>query len=69
MSQPPAEGFADVDRATVKSMVVPLMISVPEKLQLQLSEAVAIMAANDFPQNWDTLISVSLPVKTLRLPR
>lgn len=57
--QPPSEGFADVDRAAVKSMVVTLMINMPERLQLQLSEAVAIMAANDFPHNWQSLISVS----------
>lgn len=38
-------------------MIVQLMLNCPEKLQLQLSEAVSIMAAHDFPQNWESLIS------------
>ena len=39
-------------------MIVDLMISVPEKLQIQLSDAVAIMANEDFPHAWKTLIAV-----------
>lgn len=34
------------------------MISLPEKLQLQISDALAVMAAEDFPDNWDNLIQV-----------
>jgi len=36
------------------------MISVPSNLQVQLSEAVTIIADSDFPEKWEDLIDVSL---------
>lgn len=44
------------DRALIKSQIVELMIAVPEKLQVQLSDAVSTMAAEDFPELWPSLI-------------
>jgi exportin-2 (importin alpha re-exporter) len=36
------------------------MIAVPEKLQLQVSEALSIIASSDFPDQWQDLLPVSL---------
>lgn len=36
------------------------MIAVPEKLQLQVSEALSIIASSDFPDEWQELLPVSL---------
>ena len=46
------------DRLAIKSKIVPLMISLPTSLQVQLSEAVTIIADNDFPLQWENLIPV-----------
>jgi hypothetical protein len=35
------------------------MISVPERTQLQISDALSIIASEDFPQHWTTLMPVS----------
>ncbi|KAJ1758050.1 importin-alpha export receptor [Coemansia sp. RSA 1591] len=45
------------DRQAVKSELVGLMISAPKKLQLQLGEAVSIIAECDFPERWPELIT------------
>lgn len=42
---------------TVKDEVVGLMISLPERLQIQLGESVSIIADSDFPHNWEDLVS------------
>eukprot|EP00158_Paraphelidium_tribonemae_P005960 Partr_v1_DN27606_c1_g1_i2_m64926 putative CSE1 chromosome segregation 1-like (yeast) len=44
------------DRAVVKQNIVSLMTRVPEKFQLQLSDAVSVIALSDFPENWQGLI-------------
>jgi exportin-2 (importin alpha re-exporter) len=67
-----ADTIAVGDRMALKAQIVGLMIAVPEKLQLQLSDAVSIMAAHDFPQLWDTLIAVrfcDLLIEKLTLKR
>ena len=53
------DAIAADDRVAIKAQSVSLMIGVPEKLQLQLSEAVSIMAACDFPDNWSNLIQAN----------
>jgi exportin-2 (importin alpha re-exporter) len=35
------------------------MITVPDKLQLQISDALSLIAAADFPQKWESLLPVS----------
>ncbi|KAJ2236393.1 importin-alpha export receptor [Coemansia sp. RSA 1286] len=45
------------DRQAVKREIVSLMITVPKRLQLQIGEAVSIIADNDFPEQWPELIS------------
>ncbi|KAJ2339900.1 importin-alpha export receptor, partial [Coemansia sp. RSA 2618] len=49
--------ITDEDRQAVKRELVGLMITAPKKLQLQLGEAVSIIADSDFPERWPELIS------------
>ncbi|BFZ62404.1 importin-alpha export receptor [Saitoella coloradoensis] len=48
--------ISESDRGSIKREIIGLMISVPPLLQVQLGEAVSIIADTDFPHNWDTLI-------------
>ncbi|KAJ3230620.1 importin-alpha export receptor [Chytriomyces hyalinus] len=54
------EGEADkilpADRVAIKTHIVDLMITAPHSIQLQLSEAVTMIADNDFPAQWSNLI-------------
>lgn len=34
------------------------MITVPDKLQLQISDALTLIAASDFPEKWEGLLPV-----------
>ncbi len=49
----------DTDRSSMKTFLVPLMVSASGVIQKQLSEVVSIMAA-DFYHKWSTLIAVRL---------
>ncbi|KAJ1675939.1 importin-alpha export receptor [Spiromyces aspiralis] len=44
------------DRDVIKSEIVGLMVSLDPRLQLQVSEAMSVIADNDFPANWPNLI-------------
>ncbi|KAJ3031576.1 UNVERIFIED_CONTAM: importin-alpha export receptor [Siphonaria sp. JEL0065] len=44
------------DRASIKASIVDLMIISPTSIQLQLSEAVTMIADNDFPEQWTELV-------------
>ncbi|ORX62315.1 importin-alpha re-exporter [Hesseltinella vesiculosa] len=44
------------DREMIKNQVVSLMITVPERMQLQISDALSIIASEDFPDRWQTLL-------------
>ncbi|RGB41994.1 exportin-2-like protein [Rhizophagus diaphanus] len=44
-------------RMAIKESLVDILISVPSNIQLQLSEAVSLIAENDFPDQWPHLIS------------
>ncbi|KAK9704355.1 importin-alpha export receptor [Basidiobolus ranarum] len=46
----------ETDRTAIKTRIVGLMIGVPAKLQIQLSEALSIIADSDFPEKWSNLI-------------
>ena len=50
---------SDVD--AVKREIVGLMITVPYPLQVQLGEAISIIADSDFYVRWNTLIDVRDP--------
>lgn len=45
------------DRVAVKQLIVTLMLSSPESLQKQLSDAISIIGKSDFPRKWPELIS------------
>ncbi|KAK9371349.1 Cse1-domain-containing protein [Lipomyces kononenkoae] len=45
---------ADVN--AVKNEIVPLMISQPPSIQVQLGEAISIMSDSDFPDRWQNLV-------------
>ncbi|KAI8977279.1 Cse1-domain-containing protein [Mycotypha africana] len=51
-----ADKITQQDRAEIKNQIVQLMITVPEKLQLQISDALSLIADADFPANWETLL-------------
>ncbi|CAI2184350.1 8284_t:CDS:10 [Funneliformis geosporum] len=44
-------------RTVIKESLVDILISVPSNIQIQLSEAVTLIAENDFPKQWPTLIT------------
>ncbi|KAI9340023.1 Cse1-domain-containing protein [Zopfochytrium polystomum] len=46
----------DEDRKQIKGMIVQLMTVSPQSIQVQLSEAISIIADTDFPQLWPDLI-------------
>ncbi|XP_050506211.1 exportin-2 [Diabrotica virgifera virgifera] len=45
------------DRAAIKNLIVTLMLSSPESIQKQLSDAISIIGKTDFPLKWPELIS------------
>ncbi|CCD26889.1 importin-alpha export receptor NDAI_0I03210 [Naumovozyma dairenensis CBS 421] len=45
------------DVELIKKEIVPLMITLPGNLQVQIGEAVSVIADSDFPNNWPTLLS------------
>ena len=49
--------IGDNDRIVIKQGIIDLMVSLVTPLQLQLSQAVSLIAAIDFPSNWQSLIS------------
>lgn len=46
------------DVVAVKREIIGLMITSPPALQVQLGEAISIIAESDFWRRWDTLIDV-----------
>ncbi|CCF60349.1 hypothetical protein KAFR_0J02850 [Kazachstania africana CBS 2517] len=40
----------------IKKEIVPLMITLPNNLQVQIGEAISVIADSDFPNNWPTLL-------------
>ncbi|KAI9208245.1 cse1l protein [Polychytrium aggregatum] len=46
------------DRTNIKRICVDLMIALPQKLQIQISEAIALIADCDFPDKWLDLVDI-----------
>jgi exportin-2 (importin alpha re-exporter) len=44
------------DRHLIKNHLVELMCTVPPQIQAQCSEAISLIAAIDFPKQWDNLL-------------
>lgn len=45
------------DTELIKKEIVPLMISLPNNLQIQIGEAISVIADSDFPRAWPTLLN------------
>ncbi|XP_063905831.1 exportin-2 [Zophobas morio] len=45
------------DRTAIKNLIVTLMLSSPEAIQKQLSDAISIIGKTDFPMKWPELIT------------
>lgn len=48
--------IVDEDRALIKQHIVQLMLSSPKQAQAQLSQALAIISKEDFPDQWKSLL-------------
>lgn len=44
------------DRTTLKAHLVQLMCTTPARIQAQLSESISLIAAKDYPQQWENLL-------------
>lgn len=53
---PPPYCVAPEEKAQVRGLVVNLMLSAPKLVQAQLSEALSIISAADFPDKWPELL-------------
>ncbi|XP_032826379.1 exportin-2 [Petromyzon marinus] len=49
--------ISESDRTAIKANIVNLMLSSPEQMQKQLSDAISIIGREDFPQKWPELLS------------
>lgn len=52
-----ADRIHQSDRAAIKNLIVTLMLTLPESIQKQLSDAISIIGKTDFPLKWPELIS------------
>ncbi|CAG8606090.1 18357_t:CDS:10 [Acaulospora morrowiae] len=43
-------------RLAIKECIIDILVTVPSHVQLQLGEAVTVIASNDFPMQWQSLI-------------
>uniref|UniRef100_A0A3Q2FGW3 Exportin-2 n=1 Tax=Cyprinodon variegatus TaxID=28743 RepID=A0A3Q2FGW3_CYPVA len=49
--------ISDADRTAIKANIINLMLSSPEQIQKQLSDAISIIGREDFPQKWPDLLT------------
>ncbi|KAG8567511.1 hypothetical protein GDO81_013658 [Engystomops pustulosus] len=49
--------ICEADRVAIKANIVNLMLSSPEQIQKQLSDAISIIGREDFPQKWPDLLT------------
>uniref|UniRef100_A0A674I1M6 Exportin-2 n=1 Tax=Terrapene triunguis TaxID=2587831 RepID=A0A674I1M6_9SAUR len=49
--------ICETDRIAIKGNIVHLMLSSPEQIQKQLSDAISIIGREDFPQKWPDLLT------------
>jgi exportin-2 (importin alpha re-exporter) len=45
------------DRHDIKASIVELMLTSPEQIQRQLSDAISIISKEDFPEKWENLLT------------
>lgn len=55
--------ISQADKDAIKAQLVPVMIALgtpaTARLQSQIGEALSVIAAQDFPENWEGLCDVS----------
>ena len=49
--------ITESDRQSIKSSIVELMLTSPEQIQRQLSDAISIISKEDFPEKWENLLT------------
>uniref|UniRef100_A0A6I8SJM6 Exportin-2 n=1 Tax=Xenopus tropicalis TaxID=8364 RepID=A0A6I8SJM6_XENTR len=49
--------ICEADRIAIKSSIINLMLSSPEQIQKQFSDAISIIGREDFPQKWPNLLT------------
>lgn len=45
------------DRQNIKASIIELMLTSPEQIQRQLSDAISIISKEDFPSKWQNLLT------------
>jgi exportin-2 (importin alpha re-exporter) len=56
-----ADKITGVDRQSIKTSITELMLSSPEQIQRQLSDAISIISKEDFPDKWPELLPALVP--------
>jgi exportin-2 (importin alpha re-exporter) len=51
-----ADNISAQDRDSIKSNITELMLTSPEQIQRQLSDAISIISKEDFPEKWPNLL-------------
>lgn len=60
-----ADKISAADRQSVKSTIIELMLTSPEQIQRQLSDAISLISKEDFPDKWpDLLVGMVERMKT-----
>jgi exportin-2 (importin alpha re-exporter) len=49
--------ICDNDRLQIKASIIELMLTNPEQIQRQLSDAISIISREDFPDKWQDLLN------------
>lgn len=57
LTTPDVNKINEQDRLAIKSSIIELMLTSPEQIQRQLSDAISIISKEDFPDKWPNLLS------------
>ena len=57
LTTPDVNKISEQDRLTIKATIIELMLTSPEQIQRQLSDAISIISKEDFPDKWPNLLS------------
>jgi exportin-2 (importin alpha re-exporter) len=52
-----ADKISANDREAIKSTIIELMLTSPEQIQRQLSDAISLISVEDFPDKWPNLLT------------
>lgn len=57
LTTPDVNKINEQDRLAIKASIIDLMLTSPEQIQRQLSDAISIISKEDFPDKWPNLLS------------